>query len=215
MAGSKDLAILLRDFDDEAAFDLVRRRLAAGDDPLALVDECTRGMRMIGERYESGTYYISALIMAGELLREILQILTPLISPERQELAPTSTMVLCTVKGDIHDLGKNLAADLLRAHGLKIVDLGIDVAPERIADVVEAQRPDIVGLSCLVAVFASLRESVEAVRTRAARLGLHVPIIIGGGPVTQGVCDYAGADRWCTDAVVGVRLVHELLPPKA
>jgi|SRR5450830_66249 len=213
MTPKKDLANLLTEFDEPAALDMVSRRLAAGEDPLALVDECCRGMRMIGDQYESGTYYISALIMAGELLREILEILNPLISFRRQE-TPSQTMLMCTVQGDIHDLGKDLAADLLCAHGLVIVDLGVDVAPERIADAVEAQRPDIVGLSCLLAAFDSLKQSTEAIRERAARLGLHVPIIIGGAPLSQLVCDYVGADRWCTDAWAGVRLVHELLPTK-
>lgn len=210
MARSRDLATLIAEFDEPAALDVVRRRLARGEEPMALVDECSRGMRMVGQKYESGTYYLSALIMAGELLREILTMLQPLISTERRKAA-SRTMVMCTVKGDIHDIGKDIAAALLAAHGMRIIDLGTDVAPQRIADAVEEHQADVVGLSCLLTVFDNLKYSIEAIRERTASSGLHIPVIIGGAPLTQRVCDYAAADRWCTDASVGARLVLELL----
>jgi methanogenic corrinoid protein MtbC1 len=214
MARKEDLATLLAEFDEPAALRLVAQRLEAGEDPMALVDECNRGMRIIGERYQEGTYYISGLIMAGDLLRQILQILAPRITGEGGEKS-VGTIVICTVQGDIHDIGKDIAANLLTAHGLKVVDLGVDVSPKRIADEVEAQRPDVVGLSGLLAGFEVMKRSVEAIRERTASAGDYIPIVLGGAPVTQKVCEYAGADGWCTDAVEGVRLVRELLSKKA
>ena len=210
MARAKDLATLLADFDDAAALEMVNEKLAAGEDPMALVAECSRGMRMIGERYENGTYYISGLIMAGDLLRQILEILAPLISGERSEMS-WATMLICTVQGDIHDIGKSIAANLISAHGVKVIDLGVDVPPKRIADEVEAQRPDIVGLSGLLAVYGAMKQSVDAIRERTASLGVHVPVVLGGAPVTEKVCKYTGADGWCTDAAAGVQLVRRLL----
>jgi len=210
MARAKDLATLLADFDDTAALEMVNAKLAAGEDPMALVAECTRGMRMIGERYEKGTYFISGLIMAGDLLRQILEILAPLIGGERSEKT-WATMLICTVQGDIHDIGKGIAANLISAYGVKVIDLGVDVPPKRIADEIEAQRPDIVGLSGLLAVYGAMKQSVDAIRERTTSLGVHVPIIIGGAPVTEKVCEHTGADGWCTDAAAGVRLVRELL----
>jgi methanogenic corrinoid protein MtbC1 len=214
MARAKDLATLIADFDDAAALKMVNEKLAAGEDPMALVAECTRGMRMIGEKYEEGTYYISGLIMAGDLLRQILEVLSPLIGGERSEKR-WATMLICTVQGDIHDIGKGIAANLISAHGVKIIDLGVDVPPKRIADEVEAQRPDIVGLSGLLAVYGAMKQSVEAIRERTASSGVHVPIILGGAPVTERVREYTGADGWCTDAGIGVRLVRELLKARS
>lgn len=213
MARTRDLATLIAEFDDAAALDMVNRELASGADPMALVAECSRGMRMVGEQYESGTYYISGLIMAGDLLRQILELLAPHITGERHEKC-WATLVICTVQGDIHDIGKGIAANLLTAHGLKVIDLGVDVAPSRVADEVERLRPDIVGLSGLLAVYETMKLTVEAVRERSASWGARVPVILGGAPVTQKVCEYAGADGWCTDAVAGVRLVSRLLRPE-
>jgi len=213
MVRKKDLATLLAEFDESAALEMVREQLAAGQDPMTLVDECNRGMRIIGERYEEGTYYISGLIMAGDLLRQILQILTPLIIDERHEKS-AGTILICTVQGDIHDIGKDIAADLLTAYGLQVIDLGVDVTPKRIADEVEAQRPDVVGLSGLLAVFEVMKQSVAAIRERTSASGWYVPVILGGAPVTEKVCEYAGADGWCKDAAVGVRLVLGLLREK-
>lgn len=210
MARAKDLATLLADFDDAAALEMVNEKLAAGEDPMALVAECSRGMRMIGERYEKGTYYISGLIMAGDLLRQILEILAPLIGGERSGKS-WATMLICTVQGDIHDIGKGIAANLISVHGVKVIDLGVDVPPKRIADEVEAQRPDIVGLSGLLAVYGAMKQSVDAIRERTASLGIHVPVVLGGAPVTEKVCEYTGADGWCTDAAAGVHLVRRLL----
>lgn len=211
MARKEDLATLLAEFDESAALRLVAQRLEAGEDSMAIVDECNRGMRIIGERYQEGTYYISGLIMAGDLLRQIIEILAPWTTGERS----VGTMVICTVQGDIHDIGKGIAANLLTAHGLRVVDLGADVPPKRIADEVEAQRPDVVGLSGTLAGFEVMKRSVEAIRERTASSGSYIPVILGGGSVTRKVCEYAGADRWTTDAVEGVRLVRELLSKKS
>lgn len=211
MDRKEDLATLLAEFDEPAALRLVAQRLEAGEDSMALVDECNRGMRIVGERYQEGTYYISGLIMAGDLLRQIIQILPPRITGERD----VGTMVICTVQGDIHDIGKGMTANLLTAHGLKVVDLGVDVPPKRIADEVEAQRPDVVGLSGTLAGFEVMKRSVEAIRERTASSDSYIPVILGGAAVTRKVCEYAGADRWTTDAVEGVRLVRELLSKKS
>ena len=120
------------------------------------------------------------------------------------------------MQGDIHDVGKDIAATLLVAHGFEIIDLGVDVPPAKVADEVVVRRPDVVGLSGLLAeAFESMKATVEAIRERTAGWEHPVPVILGGSPMSQKVCDYAGADGWCTDAVVGVDLVRELLRERA
>jgi methanogenic corrinoid protein MtbC1 len=211
MARSRDLAQLLSEFDEDAALATVTERLASGEDPLALVAECRRGMQIVGERYEAGVYYISALIMAGEVLREILEILGPRITGDAGPNA-SATILMCTVQGDIHDVGKDIAATLLQAHGFEVVDLGVDVAPSRVADEVESRGPDAVGLSGLLAeAFESMKRTIEAIRERTSGWTRPVPVVLGGSPINQTVCDYAGADGWCNDAIAGVGVVRDLL----
>jgi methanogenic corrinoid protein MtbC1 len=211
MENAQDLATLLSEFDEDAALQTVTERLAAGEDPMVLVAECRRGMQIVGERYQEGVYYISALIMAGEVLREILEILGPRITGGGGTAA-SETILMCTVEGDIHDLGKDIAATLLQAHGFKVVDLGVDVAPARVADEVATLRPDIVGLSGLLSeAYDSMRRTVAAIRERTDGWPHAVPVVLGGSNMNQTVRDYAGADGWCNDAVVGVDLVRELV----
>jgi len=210
-SGNASLAELIVAMDERGSLAAVRRRLEAGEDPYALMKECRLGMEQVGELYERGSYFLSALIMAGEIFREAAEILAPLLdTPPGPTLA--GTMVIATVKGDIHDIGKNLAITLLEANGFNISDLGVDVAPERIADVVEAQRPDILGLSCLLTSgFSGMKEAVALVRDRTSAWSARLPVVIGGAPIDQTVCDQVGADGWCTDAARGIEVVRSLL----
>jgi methylmalonyl-CoA mutase cobalamin-binding domain/chain len=207
-----NLAELIVNMDERGSLEAIRRRLDAGDDPLVLMDECRVGMERVGKLYERGTYFISALIMAGEIFREAAEILIP-----RLEVPPrpqgSATIVMATVKGDIHDIGKNIVITLLDAHGFAVVDLGVDVAPERIADAVVAEHPDVLGLSCLLTTgFESMRQTIGVVRERTMGWERRVPIVIGGAPIDQTAADQTGADGWCTDAADGIRILRSLLP---
>jgi len=206
-----DLAELIVGMDERGSLAAIRRRLDAGGDPLLLMDECRVGMERVGELYERGTYFISALIMAGEIFREAAEILIPLL-PAPPQPQGSGKVVIVTVKGDIHDIGKNIVITLLDAHGIAVVDLGVDVAPERIADAVVAEHPDVLGLSCLLTTgFASMRQTIAAVRERTASWDRQVPVVIGGAPVDQNVCDQAGADGWSANAATGIDVVRALL----
>jgi methanogenic corrinoid protein MtbC1 len=206
-----DIAQLIAHMDEHGSLAAVRRRLDAGEDPLLLIEECRKGMELVGSLYERGTYFISALIMAGEIFREVTEILLPHL--EAPPVRRTSgTFVIATVKGDIHDIGKNIASLLLETHGFTVVDLGVDVSPEMIADTVADLRPDMLGLSCLLTnVFDSMGRTIGAVRERTSGWKRRVPIVIGGAPVDQIVCDQMGADGWCADAADGIRVVKSLL----
>ena len=114
--------------DEQGALDAVSARLHEGDDPLSIIEECQVGMRYVGEHYQSGKYFISGLIMAGEIFREAMVILGPLL-PESTAEEGQSSVLLCTVRGDIHDLGKSIVAMMLRSYGIVVHDLGVDVGP--------------------------------------------------------------------------------------
>ena len=180
--------------DERGALAQIRERLDAGDDPAVLVEECRTGMERVGRLYEQGTYFISALIMAGEIIREATELLIPRLAAARQDGG--GKMVIATVRGDIHDIGKNIVIALLDADGFTMVDLGVNVAPEQIAEAVERERPDVLGLSCLLTSgYEALRETIELVRERTGGWHPHLPIVIGGTAIDQRTAELRGRGR--------------------
>ncbi len=205
------LTRLIVEMDERGTLAAVRSRLAAGEDPRRLMEECRAGMEQVGGMYESGTYFISALIMAGEIFRGAADLLVPLMTTTERPQG-SGKVVMATVKGDIHDIGKNIVITLLDAHGFAVVDLGVDVDPERVTQAVVAERPDVLGLSCLLTTgFESLRETIALTRERAAGWERRLPVVIGGTAIDQRTADFVGADGWCSDAADGLAVVHSLL----
>ena len=195
--------------DEQGALDRVRARAEAGDDPLAIIEDCQLGMRYVGEHYQSGRYFISGLIMAGEIFRETMEILGPRLAgePSRGE---AGTVLLCTVQGDIHDIGKNIVDMLLRSYGFMVHDLGVDVPAAEVARQALAVAPDVVGLSGLLTVAAeSMKTTVAELRRDAPDLGHPFTIIIGGGQVNEQTREWTGADLWANDAARGVQLIRQ------
>jgi methanogenic corrinoid protein MtbC1 len=200
----------LAELDEERVLEAVRLRLAAGDDPLAIIEDCNAGMRRVGERYEQGEYFVSALIMSGEIFREVVELVQPHLA--RQAARQTAgTVLLGTVRGDIHDIGKNMTAMLLECHGFQVVDLGVDVPAGDFATQAVRLLPNVIGLSGLItASFEAMRETIAVIRRHAAQRGLAFPIVVGGGQLDEQVFRYVGADYWVTDAMNGVRLCQRL-----
>ena len=207
VAPQAELIRAISDLDEERAVALIRERLAAGTDPLYLMDGCQEGMRRVGRRYEREEIYLSGLIMGGEIFRQAMELVQPAI--QRQVSGKASgTILLGTVQGDIHDLGKNIVHMLLGCHAFTVFDLGIDVSPESFAEQACQIQPNLVGLSgLLTSSYDSMRETI--LRLREA--GCQAPVIIGGGQLNEQVFHYIGADHWTTDAVAGVELCRQLV----
>jgi len=205
-----DLTWALVDLEENEALRIVRQRMERGDDPLQIIEDCQAGMREVGERYAQRRYFLSALIMAGEILGQIVEIVLPTV--EVKFVGQSSGQVLIgTVQGDIHDLGKNMLLMLLRSYGFTILDLGVDVSPARFVEEARAFKPHVIGLSGLItAAYASMRDTVSALRTMMAEDGIQIPVMIGG-QVDEQVCRFVGADYWSTDAMEGVRLCQKLV----
>jgi len=199
------LAADVADLKEADVLRTVRERIARGDDPVAVIEECQAGMRLVGERYSQRRYYLSGLIMAGDILRQVMEMVQPSLE-ERFSGDASARVLLGTVQGDIHDLGKNLFAMLARCHGLTVYDLGVDVAPARFLDEFDRLAPDIVGLSgLLTASYDPMRETIALLRARSPA----APVIIGG-QIDEQVSRYVGADYYVTDAMDGVRLCQRL-----
>ncbi len=205
------LTNLVADLEEQQALLVVRQRLDEGNDPLEIVKDCQAGMRLVGERYEQREYFISGLIMAGEIFREVMELVQPVI--EKKLIGNESGQILVgTVRGDIHDIGKNNLILLLRCHGFTVHDLGVDVPPTEFLAQALALKPEIIGLSGLLTLsYDSMRETVELLHSSTDSHLRATPIIIGGNQLNQQVCRYVGADYWVTDAMSGVRLCQKLL----
>ncbi len=204
---SASLIAAIADLQEETTLALVRHRLDANDDPLLILEDCKEGMRQVGLRYERHEYFLAGLIMAGEIFRQVMELLQPVV--QRQVSGQASGRILLgTVEGDIHDLGKNIVNMLLSCHRFVVHDLGVDVSPATFAEQAAQVQPHLVGLSgLLTSAYDAMRDTIALLRAR----GYQGPIIIGGGQLNKNVCDYVGADHWTTDAVTGVELCQQLI----
>jgi dimethylamine corrinoid protein len=205
------LVTSVADLEERQALTLVQTRIQNGENPLAIVEDCQEGLRQVGERYERKEYYLAGLIMAGEIFREVMELLQPVIQ-ERLTGHESGTILLGTVKGDIHDIGKNNLSMLLTSYGFTVHDLGVDVPPVEFLLQAMQVKPDIIGLSgLLTSSFDAMRETIHLIRISGENGIASLPIIIGGNQLNEQVCQFVGADHWVTDAMTGVRLCQQLL----
>ena len=198
---SDQLKQALSDLDEETALKLVQERLDAGDDPLSIIAACREGMADVGKRYEANEYYVSELIMAGEVFK---QAMAKISTKFQTDSGPKrGSVVIGTVKGDIHEIGKDIVVSLLQAGNYNVIDLGVDTPPEKFVEAVKESGATIVGLSGLLTVsFDAMKETVAALKNA----GLPVKVMVGGGPVTEQVRAYVGADAFGADAQAAVAL---------
>ena len=197
------------DLDIDGVAERVRAALKAGADPRAVLNGgLGAGMRVVGERFQTGEYFLTELLLAGEVMKAGLVPLEPLLT--KTDIQGKGTVVLATVKGDIHDLGKNLVGMMLRSSGFEVIDLGSNVASQRIVEAVRRHQAKIVGLSMLLTpMVVSLRSTIEDL----ARAGLRdqVKVIIGGACTTPGLAKEMGCDGHGEDAMAAVLLCEKFV----
>jgi methylmalonyl-CoA mutase cobalamin-binding domain/chain len=197
------------DLDIDGVAEQVRAALRAGADPRAVLNGgLGAGMRVVGERFQAGEYFLTELLLAGEVMKAGLVPLEPLLT--KTDIQGKGTVVLATVKGDIHDLGKNLVGMMLRSSGYEVIDLGSNVASQQIVEAVRRHRAKIVGLSMLLTpMIVSLRSTVEEITS--AGLRQQVKIIIGGACTTPGLAKEMGCDGHGEDAMAAVLLCEKFI----
>ncbi len=205
--------------DERTSLQLVEDALADGTSSIALLHSVEEGMRVVGERYESGDIFLAGLIMAGEIFRRAMTLTRPGLQEESTDHSGGGAgqhadrrILIGTVAGDIHDIGKNAACLTLGSFGFTVKDLGVDVSPQRFLEEAKTFSPHIIGLSGLLSMaFNSMRDTVSLLRDRADELDVCPAMIIGGGTIDEHVARHVGADGWTTDAMDGVRLCQHLL----
>jgi len=199
----------IADMQEEDAVAQARELLDGGTEPIVVLDGCREAMKIVGQRFESGQYFIPELILAGEMVAQISNLAKARMTAEPgARVKCMGKVVIGTVAGDIHDIGKNVVVFMLDVNGFEVYDLGVDVSPQAFVDKIAEVKPDVVGLSgFLTLAFDAMKETVEAIQAAGLRDG--VKIMIGGGAVDEQVKAYTGADAYGPDAVSAVSLVQE------
>ena len=197
--------------DAEKAREGAQEAVRQGLDPLEVIElGLSKGMTVVGDSFECGDAFLPELLMAAETFNAAMEILKPEIEAQKKQLAKTGTVVIATVKGDLHNIGKNIVAMILSTRGFNVVDLGIDVPSLEIIEGARKARADIIALSCLMTTtMQNQREVLAALRELNVRDKYRV--IVGGGPVTQGWADEIGADGYASNAIEAVTLVKNLM----
>jgi 5-methyltetrahydrofolate--homocysteine methyltransferase len=204
---SKELTDAILAMDEDRAMALVKERLAAGADAATVLDEAKAAMTALGDRFECEEVFIPELIMGGEIMKDIAAELKPHLKGEAGA-ATRGTVVIGTVHGDIHDIGKDVVVLMLGVNGYDVHDLGIDVPIEKFVAAITELKPQVVGLSGLLTLaFDSMKATIAGIAAAGQRDA--VKIMIGGSPVDEQICTYTGADGWGRDAAAALRLAAE------
>lgn len=204
---SQGLVSAMAEMREDEALKLAKEMVDGGGDPMEILGSAREAMYIVGRRFEEGQYFLPELIMAGEMLNQI----TDLVKPELAKLPQVErkgVVMIGSVAGDIHDIGKNIVTFTLDVNGFEVHDLGVDVSPQKFVRSIQELEPQVVGLSgFLTLAFDSMKDTVAAIDE--AGLRSRVKIMIGGGQITDKIREYTGADAYGDDAMEAVNLVQD------
>ena len=206
---AKELSTLIADLKESEALELAQKLLKGGQDPMDIMAAAREGMKIVGQRFANETYFIPDLIFSGKIMKGIAELAEPYLKkakggqPDR-----IGKIVIGTVAGDIHDIGKDMVVFMLDVSGYEVIDLGIDVPKQKFVDTIKESGSKVVGLSgFLTLAYDSMRETIEAIK--AAGLRDKVKIMIGGGQIDEQIMDFTGADAYGQDAMEAVELANQ------
>lgn len=189
---------------DQLAHELMDAKI----DPKEVINVITRALEVVGKKFQDGEYYLTELVMAGEITKSILAIISPFM--KTAEKGPKIAIVIGTVAGDLHDLGKNIFATFASSAGFKVVDLGTDVSAEKFIETVKRENARVLGLSCLLtATDKELEKVIQALKKE--KLRDKIMVIIGGAAVTEELVKQIGGDAFAPDAITGLNQIKEWL----
>ena len=187
----ENLAVAMGELDEDTVKEILKS-VDSVDAANAAMEACQKGMDTVGKLFEEGEYFVGDLIYAGELMTDAVEVLKPFLAGAESTGSKTR-MILCTVKDDLHDIGKNIVRSMLEANGFDVLDLGIDCPAEKVVEAAKAEGIKIVALSgVLTLALDSMKATVDAIKAA----GLACKVIIGGAPVSAEACKNIGADEW-------------------
>jgi len=213
MAQESALYTAIVNGNDKQARAATAEALAAGVAPMDLIQQSmVPAMDEVGRLFEAQDYFVPELLLAARAMKSALVLIKPLLSASGQKMAVR--VVIGTVKGDLHDIGKNIVASMLEGGGFEVIDLGTDVSPQSFVAAVETRQPQIVCMSALLTVtMPAMKVTIDALKT--AGLRTQVKVLIGGAPVTRQYAEEIGADAYCDNAGAAVGIVKNLLAKEA
>jgi 5-methyltetrahydrofolate--homocysteine methyltransferase len=204
---SKQLVEAIVDMREEDALKLVREMVESGSEPMSILESTREAMDLVGQRFAAGTYFLPELMLAGEMMRQITEIIKPKLAvmPDREHYGK---VLIGTVEGDIHDIGKNIVSFMLDVNGFEVIDLGVNVPPEKFVEAIREFQPQVVALSGFLTLsFDSMKNTVAAIKSTGLRD--KVKIMIGGGQINEQVKEYAGADGYGKYAMEGISMAKK------
>ncbi|MGD0153547.1 MAG: cobalamin-dependent protein [Thermacetogeniaceae bacterium] len=203
-----EIVTALSELDEDTVLDGVKDLFNKGVPAIDILAALQRGMEAVGQKFETKEYFLSELIMSADIFKSATDILGDAFTADSSE--KLGTVVIGTVKDDVHDIGKNIVATILGCNGFKVIDLGVDVPHEKFVEAIKEHHPQIVGLSCLLtSAFDSMRDTVAAIE--AAGLRDSCKILIGGGPTDEKVREYVKADQVCRSAQEAVEACKKIV----
>jgi len=202
-----DLINVLADLKEKEVLKIVEDKLSANEDPLKILDDAKSGMEIVGKRFADGEYFIPDLVYSGEILKAVTDMVKPKLTGA-SEVKRLGKVIIGTVAGDIHDIGKDIVVFMLDVNGFEVYDLGVDVPVEKFVEKIKESGAPVVGLSgFLTLAFDSMKETVEAIK--AAGMRDKVKIMIGGGQINEEVRKYTSADSYGADAMAAVSIAKK------
>ena len=206
---SNDLIDAMANLEEDRAIDIVRKKIEDGETAFDIVEQCRKGVEIVGKKYSEGKYYLSDLIMSEAIFKEVMDIIEPHFPKNGTESHNGIKVIMGTIQGDINDLGKNIVIYLLRSSGYSVYDLGVDVPPERFVEAIEETGARIVGV-CVLLTFCIgyVKELVDLLEETGLRE--KVTVVVGGYPVDEQVRKYTGVDYVSNDGVMALDIFERI-----
>ncbi len=205
------LGTLISDLNEKRALELTQQLIYDGSDPVKIIEYAHKGMAEVGQKYEKEIYFISGLVMAGEIMQQIGQMVLPL-TVGKPFGKTVGKLLVGTVEGDIHYIGKDIFKAMLSGHGFTVMDLGVDVTKEKFLSGVQEFKPDIIGFSCLItACITTLAETITYLRSNIPKEIAPKAYLAGGWMMGSRECRTIGADLCTMDSMEGVRLCQKTM----
>jgi 5-methyltetrahydrofolate--homocysteine methyltransferase len=205
---AENLVDILADLKEQEALAIVKERLESGEDPMNILADSRKALEIVGNRFADGTYFIPDLVYSGEILKAISDLVKPKMTQD-SEIERLGKVIIGTVAGDIHDIGKDIVVFMLDVNGFEVYDLGVDVPIEKFVEKIKETGSKVVGLSgFLTLAYESMKDTVKAIKDAGMD---DVKIMIGGGQITEEIMKYTGADAYGKDAMTGVALAKKWL----
>ncbi len=208
---SKELSALISDLKESEALDLAKKLLEEGQDPMDIMAAARNGMAVVGQRFAEQTYFIPDLIFSGKILKGVAELAEPYLKDAKGgQQERLGKVIIGTVEGDIHDIGKDMVVFMLDVSGYEVIDLGIDVPKQKFVDSIKESGSQVVGLSgFLTLAYDSMKATIDAIQE--AGLRDQVKIMVGGGQIDQQIVEYTGADAYGQDAMEAVNITSQWL----